>query len=100
MQRVQAQLAGGEGAGSAEAAAPPLELRFVESRGQIARHAWLGRGLLLVGFSSGVVALVPTTGPNASQEVYAQRHLSVGMADMAVSPDRTRAGTHQARASP
>ena len=94
---MQAQLAGGEGAGSADAAAPPLELRFVESRGQIARHAWLGRGLLLVGFSSGVAALVAATGPSAGQEVYAQRHLSVGMADMAVSPDRARAGTHPAR---
>lgn len=100
MQLVHAQLAGGEGAGSADAAAPPLELRFVESRGQIARHAWLRRGLLLVGFGSGVAALVTTTGQSAGQEVCAQRHLGVGMADMAVSPDRARAGTCRARFAP
>ena len=31
----------------------PLELRFPDSRGLVARHAWLSGGHLLVGFNTG-----------------------------------------------
>ena len=46
------QLDDGEG-GEPDAAPAPLELRFPDSRGLVARHAWLSDGRLLVGFSNG-----------------------------------------------
>jgi len=47
---------GGEARGAdaaVDAAAAPQELRFADSRGLVARHAWLPGGRLLVGFSTG-----------------------------------------------
>ena len=41
------------GGGEPEAVPAPLELRFPDSRGLVARHAWLSDGRLLVGFSTG-----------------------------------------------
>jgi hypothetical protein len=42
-----------DAAAAVGAAAAPQELRFADSRGLVARHAWLPGGRLLVGFSTG-----------------------------------------------
>ena len=49
----RAQLDNRRGGGEPADAPAPLELRFPDSRGHVARHAWLSGGRLLVGFSSG-----------------------------------------------
>ncbi|KAK9824992.1 hypothetical protein WJX81_005508 [Elliptochloris bilobata] len=67
----------------------PLELRFDDSRGQVARHAWLSGGLLLVGFSIGMVAVLIAAGTKAGEELHAQKCLEAGMADMVLSADRS-----------
>lgn len=44
--------------GSPAVTSAPLELSFLESYGEIARHVWFGDGFVMVGFKSGQVVVV------------------------------------------